>query len=61
MTGGWSGFRAMEISVLTRGPSPGSGQRPNEYEIHTTWIPAEAHGVDWSAGLRISQRKQDHR
>ena len=33
--------------VLTRGPSPGSVKQPNEYKIHTTPVPGEAHGVDW--------------
>jgi hypothetical protein len=33
--------------VPTRGPSPGSVKKPNEYKIHTTPIPDEAHGVDW--------------
>jgi hypothetical protein len=33
--------------VLTRGPSRGSVKQPNEYKIHTTPVPDEAHGVDW--------------
>ena len=33
--------------VLTRGPSHGSVKQPNEYKIHTTPVPDEAHGVDW--------------
>ena len=33
--------------VLTRGPSPISVKQPNEYKIHTTPVPDEAHGADW--------------
>jgi hypothetical protein len=32
---------------LIRGPHLGSLQRPNEYEIRTTPLPAGALGVDW--------------
>jgi hypothetical protein len=32
---------------LIRGPHLGSLQRPNEYEIRTTPIPAGAHGANW--------------
>ena len=32
---------------LIRGSQPGSLQRPNEYEIRTTPIPAGPLGVDW--------------
>jgi hypothetical protein len=33
--------------VPTRGPSPGSVKKPNEYNIHATPISDEAYGVDW--------------
>ncbi len=33
--------------VLTRGPSRGPVKQPDEYKIHTTPVPVEAHGVDW--------------
>lgn len=33
--------------ILTRGPSVGSAQQQNQYEIHTTPLPAGPRGANW--------------
>ena len=47
VTGEWLGVSRDGEPQLVRGPLPGSVQRPNEYKIRTTPIPAGALGQDW--------------